>query len=41
MLFEIDGVSETLAREAFRLAGAKLSVKTATIDSASLLALAA
>lgn len=41
MLFEIEGVSETLAREAFRLAGDKLSVKTSIIDSTSLLALAA
>lgn len=29
MLFEIEGVSEEAAREAFRLAAAKLSVKTA------------
>lgn len=29
MLFEIEGVSEEVAREAFRLAAAKLSVKTA------------
>lgn len=28
MLFEMDGVSEEVAREALRLAGAKLSVKT-------------
>ncbi|OGN29158.1 MAG: 50S ribosomal protein L16 [Candidatus Yanofskybacteria bacterium RIFCSPLOWO2_01_FULL_49_25] len=28
ILFEMDGVSETLAREAFRLAGHKLPVKT-------------
>lgn len=28
MLYEIEGVDETLAREAFRLAAAKLSVKT-------------
>ncbi len=41
MLFEVEGVNETLAREAFRLAGDKLSVKTAVIDSRSLLALAA
>ncbi len=41
MIFEIDGVSDALAREAFTLAGAKLSVKTAIIDKTSLLALAA
>ena len=41
MIFEIDGVSEKLAREAFVLAGAKLSVKTSIIDSTSLLSLAA
>ena len=41
MIFEIDGVPEKLAREAFILAGAKLSVKTAIIDSTSLLSLAA
>lgn len=41
MIFEIDGVSATLAREAFTLAGAKLSLKTTIIDSSSLLALAA
>ncbi len=29
VLFEIEGVSEAVAREAFRLASAKLSVKTA------------
>ncbi|GGZ80202.1 50S ribosomal protein L16 [Ignatzschineria indica] len=29
VLFEIEGVTETVAREAFRLASAKLSVKTA------------
>ena len=28
MLFELDGVSESIAREAFRKAGAKLPVKT-------------
>jgi len=28
MMFEIDGVSEELAREALRLGAAKLSVKT-------------
>lgn len=28
MLYEIEGVSEAVAREAFRLAGAKLAVKT-------------
>lgn len=28
ILYEMDGVSENLAREAFRLAGAKLPVKT-------------
>lgn len=41
MLFEIDGVSEVLARKAFVLAWAKLSVKTSIIDSHSLLSLAA
>lgn len=41
MLFEVDGVPEKLAREAFTLAGAKLSVKTTIIDSSSLLSLAA
>jgi ribosomal protein L16/L10AE len=41
MIFEIDGVSDALAREAFTLAGAKLSLKTTIIDSTSLLALAA
>ena len=41
MLFEIEGVAETLAREAFKLAGDKLSVKTAVVDATSLLALAA
>lgn len=41
MLFEIEGVADTLAREAFRLAGAKLSVKTSIVDSTSLLSLAA
>ena len=41
MLFEVEGVTEALAREAFRLAGDKLSVKTSVIDSTSLLALAA
>jgi ribosomal protein L16/L10AE len=41
MIFEIDGVSDALAREAFTLAGAKLSLKTTIIDSSSLLALAA
>ena len=41
MIFEIDGVPEKLAREAFILAGAKLSVKTSIIDSTSLLSLAA
>jgi large subunit ribosomal protein L16 len=28
IMFEVDGVSEEVAREAFRLAAAKLSVKT-------------
>jgi len=28
IMFEIDGVSEEIAREAFRLAGAKLPIKT-------------
>jgi large subunit ribosomal protein L16 len=28
MLYEIEGVTETMAREAFRRAGAKLSVRT-------------
>ena len=28
VLYEIEGVTESLAREAFRLAGAKLSVTT-------------
>ena len=28
IMFEVDGVSEEIAREAFRLAAAKLSVKT-------------
>ncbi len=32
ILFEIDGVSEELAREALRKAGAKLSVKTKVIS---------
>jgi ribosomal protein L16/L10AE len=41
MLFEIEGVSDALAREAFTLAGAKLSVRTSIVDSTSLLALAA
>ncbi len=31
VLFEIAGVTETMAKEAFRKAGHKLSVKTATI----------
>ena len=31
IMFEIDGVSETVAREALRLAAMKLSVKTRTI----------
>jgi large subunit ribosomal protein L16 len=29
MLYELEGVSEELAREAFRLAAAKLPIKTA------------
>ena len=41
MLFEIEGVTDALAREAFTLAGAKLSVRTSIVDSTSLLALAA
>ncbi len=32
MLYEIQGVSEDLAREAFRLASAKLAVKTAFVS---------
>ena len=28
LLFEVDGVSETIAREAFELAAAKLPIKT-------------
>jgi len=32
MLFEIEGVSEDLAREAFRLAGAKLPVQTTFVS---------
>jgi len=32
MLFEIEGVSEDLAREAFRLAGAKLPVSTTFVS---------
>ena len=32
MLYEIEGVPEELAREAFRLAGSKLPVKTAFIN---------
>lgn len=32
VLFEIDGVSEAQAREAFRKAGAKLPVKTAVVS---------
>ena len=32
MLYEIQGVSEELAREAFRLASAKLAVKTAFVS---------
>jgi large subunit ribosomal protein L16 len=31
VLFEIEGMSETIAREAFRLASAKLSVSTAFV----------
>jgi len=31
MMFEIDGVSEDVAREALRLAAMKLSVKTRTV----------
>jgi len=31
MLYEMDGVNETLAREAFRLAAAKLPIKTTFI----------
>ena len=41
MLFEIEGVAEALAREAFTLAGQKLSVETVIIDKTSLFALAA
>lgn len=32
MLYELDGVDETMAREAFRLAAAKLSVKTTFVN---------
>jgi large subunit ribosomal protein L16 len=32
ILFEIDGVSEELAKEAFRKAGAKLPIKTKTVS---------
>ena len=32
ILFEIDGVTDEVAREAFRKAGAKLPVKTVTIE---------
>ncbi len=32
MLYEMEGVTEQIAREAFRLAGAKLSVKTTLRD---------
>ena len=32
VLYEIEGVSEDVAREAFRLAGAKLSVQTAFVS---------
>ena len=35
ILFEMDGVSEDVAREAFRLAGHKLPVKTKFIDARS------
>jgi large subunit ribosomal protein L16 len=31
VLFELDGVSEEVAREAFRKAGAKLPVKSVTV----------
>jgi large subunit ribosomal protein L16 len=31
MLYEMDGVDETLAREAFRLASAKLPLRTAFV----------
>jgi large subunit ribosomal protein L16 len=31
VLFEMEGVTEDIAREAFRLAGAKLSVKTSFV----------
>src|ERR1700759_4638625 len=31
VLFEMEGVNETVAREAFRLAGAKLSVRTSFV----------
>jgi len=34
MLYEMSGVSEEVAREAFRLAGAKLSVKTTFVKKA-------
>jgi large subunit ribosomal protein L16 len=32
VLYEMEGVSETIAREAFRLAGAKLPVKTVFVS---------
>ena len=32
VLYEVEGVTETEAREAFRLAGAKLSVKTSIVN---------
>ena len=32
MMFEIEGVSEELAREALRLGAAKLSVKTRSVQ---------
>ena len=32
MLYEVEGVTEAEAREAFRLAGAKLSVKTSIVN---------
>ncbi|MDX2471568.1 MAG: ribosomal protein L16, partial [SAR324 cluster bacterium] len=35
ILFEIDGVDETIAREAFRLAQHKLPIKTVIIERKS------
>jgi large subunit ribosomal protein L16 len=41
IIFEIEGVSDTMARTAFTLAGQKLSVKTSIVDKTSLFFLAA